>query len=119
MTLKDQGRRALNGLTPAVTEPGWVAEDAGEAIGPAGGRIDVALVWGRGEDLGELQVPVEEAVGRQRTGNLCSDVRVDAVRNGREVSQSPVGDGRGARPLVLDEGGAPGVRDVNLLTQLD
>src|SRR6266487_2096810 len=42
--------------------PGRVTEDAGEAAGPAGGRVDACGAVADAEDVRELDVPVEEAV---------------------------------------------------------
>ena len=42
--------------------PGWVADYAGETAGPASGRIDAGGAVADAEDVGELDVPVEEAV---------------------------------------------------------
>ena len=42
--------------------PGRVADDAGEAAGPAGGWVDVGGAVADAEDVRELDVPVEEAV---------------------------------------------------------
>ena len=42
--------------------PGRVADDAGEAACPAGSRVDVRGAVADAEDVGELDVPVEEAV---------------------------------------------------------
>ena len=42
--------------------PGRVADDAGEAACPAGGRVDGAGAVADAEDVRELDVPVEEAV---------------------------------------------------------
>ena len=42
--------------------PGRVADDAGEAACPAGGRVDAAGAVADAEDVRELDVPVEEAV---------------------------------------------------------
>src|SRR5260370_24816333 len=49
------------------TLPGWGADDAGEAAGPAGGGVDIGGAVADAGGVGELDVPVEEAV-RARWG---------------------------------------------------
>ena len=93
--------------------PGRVADDAGEAACPAGGRVDVGGAVADAEDVRELDVPVEEAV-------LAGEVRRPGPRlrpsssvpsSVAECLQGCLGDrgGAGVVGLGLDEGGAPGV----------
>ena len=95
--------------------PGRVAEEAGEAAGPAGGGVQrwVGVVRDA-EDVGELQVPVEEAVLGLEPGDLRGGGRRD--RRGALLTQrpeDPVDDGGGCvLGLAPDEGGAPGVGDL-------
>ena len=95
--------------------PRRVAEQAGEAAGPAGGGIYVWVgVVGHAEDVGELQVPVEEAVLGLKPGDLRGGGRRD--RRAALLAQrpeDPVDDGGGCvLGLVPDERGAPGVGDL-------
>ena len=92
--------------------PRRVADDAGEPALPAGGRVDFGGAWlGNGEDAGELQVPVEEAVllgqfrarsREQRRGTLSGFSTI--CRSVSWVMPWPV-----VGRLGLDERRAPGV----------
>lgn len=64
-------------------------------------------MWWDGEDLGELQIPVEEPVpGRQRVHKLSGLLESSA---GGELFEGGVGEGFVVRGLGAKERGAPGV----------
>ena len=92
--------------------PGRVADDAGEAAGPAGGRVDVRGAVADAEDVRELDVPVEEAVLAGEVCDQflgCGQFQGPGVR--AELLQDRLGDrgGAGDGGLGLDECRAPGV----------
>ena len=92
--------------------PGRVADDAGEAAGPAGGWVDVGGAVADAEDVGELDVPVEEAVlaGEvRRPGPRPRLVERAGVRAECSRTAWVIAVPRVAVGLGLDEGGAPGV----------
>ena len=92
--------------------PGRVADDAGEAAGPAGGWVDVGGAVADAEDVRELDMPVEEPVlAGQIRDQVLGGGQVQRVGAGAELLQDRLGDrgGAGFLGLGLDEGGAPGV----------
>ncbi len=88
--------------------PGRVAGVRRKAAGPAVGLVGGSGV-GDAEDVGELQVPVEQSVlGGDRVDEGDHVVGGGAVG---ELFEGAVGDGGGVGGLGSEEGGAPGVGD--------